>query len=167
MKRILAIVLVGGILTLAMQLEILARGGGGRGGGGGGGRRTWRWRWRCCAFRWRIFSLGRSLALTESQREHSACLGGSVSSLRPKREHSTGVAGSVTSLCPEREHTAEPRRWPSGCLSTGRKSPVHSTRCGPPRERYPASRCRGRTAPRRPAAERRIALPEAVQPRVS
>ncbi len=43
MKRELAIVLAGGILTVGMQLEVLARGGGGgggggaRGGGGGGG----------------------------------------------------------------------------------------------------------------------------------
>ncbi len=40
MKRVLAIVLAGGMLTFAMQSEIVARGGGGgggRGGGGGGG----------------------------------------------------------------------------------------------------------------------------------
>ena len=36
MKRELAIVLAGGILTVGMQLEVLARGGGGGGGGGGG-----------------------------------------------------------------------------------------------------------------------------------
>ncbi len=35
MKRVLAIILAVGILTFAMQLDVLARGGGGRGGGAG------------------------------------------------------------------------------------------------------------------------------------
>ena len=39
MKRLIVIVLAGGILALGTQLDIFARGGGGRGGGGGGGGR--------------------------------------------------------------------------------------------------------------------------------
>ena len=39
MKRVLTIILAGGIITLAIQLDIFARGGGGGGRGGGGGGR--------------------------------------------------------------------------------------------------------------------------------
>ena len=93
MKRVLAIILAGGILTFAMQLEILAR------GGGGGGRRRWRWgrtwRWRRWCLRVPVegFPPRREPHVQLVQRERSAELGECVTSVDSKREHSAEPGG--------------------------------------------------------------------------
>ena len=96
MKRVLTIILAGGILScrdsprhLCTRWRWRTRRSG-RGGDAAG------WRWRCCAFRWRVFSLRRNVASSQLQTERSASLGKNFSFLLLQRR-ALGLARAVAS----------------------------------------------------------------------
>ncbi len=173
MKRVLAIILAGGILTFAVQLEVLARGGGGRGGGGGGGggARRWRWRrWRCECSVPAEGSPRRREPHVRPVRAASGPSGGQAAASRPaapqlgqakaarkrrlrdRQRRALGPAQAADKRLPRADcakHAAEHRRRQDGCHATCGWPPTQWTGCGPPWWRVAET---GRAAAQRPAA---------------
>ena len=150
MKRVLAIILAGGILTLAMQLEIFARGGGGGGRGGGGGVAV--------DARWRRWGLRVPAEGFLPRRERS----------RPaSRSELLGRAqAAVSSPLLRASHSGRAKAVLDSCRSTCRRShSAHKRRPGLAAAHRP--RRRGRTAPGGRQRSGESSLPGAVQRLVS